>query len=155
MLRYVSVIGCVFAFLIGGSPGLPADDKGEQGVLYEVPTTGKILDVTYMPEFDEWWVKCREGDSISVYSYDRQHRKWGRARFIPVPAATKASKTQDAAKAQAGTTADQAAAPPVEEDQKKPKPEQTEPETKSPQEKAPPDRKKNWWNPLRFFKEKK
>ena len=32
---------------------------------YQVPTTGEIMDVIYLPEFDEWWVKCREGKAVN------------------------------------------------------------------------------------------
>jgi len=41
------------------------------------------MDVVYQPEFDEWWVKCREGDTICVYSYDARAREWGKILFLP------------------------------------------------------------------------
>ncbi len=57
--------------------------KPESEISYQVPTSGKILDVVYRPEFDEWWIKCREGDAISVYSYEPRSEKWGKVRFVP------------------------------------------------------------------------
>jgi hypothetical protein len=64
---------------------LAAEKDNRKHNTFEVPTTGRIIDVTYMPEFDEWWVKCREKDGISVYTYDRRSKEWQRARFVAVP----------------------------------------------------------------------
>jgi hypothetical protein len=58
------------------------DDARRTAPIFEVPTSGTIMDVTYRPEFDEWWVKCREGDSVVVYSYDPEAKKWGKVRFV-------------------------------------------------------------------------
>ncbi len=155
MSRYVSMMGCVLAvLLLACSIALPAEEKGDKGVLFEVPTSGKIMDVTYVPEFDEWWVKCREGNAISVYSYDKRHQKWGRARFIPVPPGEKAAKGKDALKP-AATAGEQSQAAPATKEGKTPKPAEAKPEAKSPDGKAPQPHKQKWWDPLRLLKENK
>lgn len=59
-----------------------AEDARQTAPVFEVPTSGTIMDVTYRPEFDEWWIKCREGDSVVVYSYDPESKKWGKVRFV-------------------------------------------------------------------------
>jgi len=73
-------------------------EKSKETVL-QVPTSGSILDVTYLPEFEEWWVKCREGDKIVVYSYDRLSKNWRKVIFeIKKPEPTAAARKPDAPK---------------------------------------------------------
>lgn len=153
MSRFVSMMGCVLAvLLLLCSTASPAEEKGDKGVLFEVPTSGKIMDVTYVPEFDEWWVKCREGDSISVYSYDKRQKKWGRARFIPVPPGEKPAKGKDVVKpGAAGGAGEQAPAPQATQDGKTAKPEEAKPSD----DKARQNHNQKWWDPLRLLKEKK
>jgi len=157
MSRYVSMMGCVLAvLLLVCSTALPAEEKGDKEVLFEVPTSGKIMDVTYVPDFDEWWVKCREGDAISVYSYDKRNKKWGRVRFIPVPPAIKAAKDKDAVKPGPATgAAEQAPATQATKDGKTAKPVEAKPEAKPVDEKARQNHHQKWWDPLRLLKEKK
>src|SRR4030042_3626083 len=68
--------------------------KKEKITMFEVPTTGKIMDVEYRPEFDEWWVKCREGDHISVYSYEPKTHSWGKVVFTPQKAEDQDKKAE-------------------------------------------------------------
>lgn len=155
MSRYVSLIGSVLV-LLGCSAALAADAKDEKAVVFEVPTTGEIMDVTYIPEFEEWWVKCREGKAISVYSYDKHNKKWGRARFIPVPPGEKAAKGKEPVKPAPGkASTDQTAAPPAEKDGTPPKPEETQPEAKPSEPKEPQTKHQKWWDPFGLLKEKK
>jgi hypothetical protein len=103
--------------------------------LYEVPTTGKIVDVEYRPEFDEWWVKCKEGDSIVIYSYDKRGHKWGKIVFS-------AKKSEEPGSAPERTKP----APPPE----------TAPVSPRPEESAKPPEKRGdkpaWWDPLNIIK---
>jgi hypothetical protein len=116
-----------------------ADKKTEKINIYEVPTTGKITDVDYRPEFDEWCVKCREGENIAVYSYDRRSQKWGRVQFVPKKPEEKAKPPETSpppeSAPQAGKTNEA-----VHEAQRKP-PEKVEKKTD-----------KKWWDPLHLFK---
>src|SRR5208283_3919718 len=68
--------------------------KKEKITVFEVPTTGKIIDVQYRPEFDEWWVKCREGNDIVIYSYEKLTRKWGRVLFTTKKPDEKGKQTE-------------------------------------------------------------
>lgn len=74
------VVLCCAVFLLGHE-AWATDKVREKSTTLNVPTSGKIMDVTYMPEFDEWWVKCREGENIAVYSYDRRAKTWGKVLF--------------------------------------------------------------------------
>lgn len=83
MIRTFALISLVL-FVVGMPWEVSAVEKKKDFVnMYEVPTTGKILDVQYRPEFDEWWVKCQEGDSIVLYSYDKRGHRWGKIIFVP------------------------------------------------------------------------
>ncbi len=65
----------------GGQPGRAA--KPEVTDTIEVPTTGQIMDVRYYPEYGQWWIKCREGSNITVYTFDDRSKKWGSMIFVP------------------------------------------------------------------------
>lgn len=156
MSRCISVIGCMLVLLVTGSVALSADEKTEKAVVFEVPTSGQIMDVVYIPEFEEWWVKCREGNSISVYSYDKRNRKWGRARFIPVPPGEKTAKGKEAVKpSPKAAPPEQATGPSTETNEQKMKPEEPKPAAKPPVEKAPPVQQQKWWDPFGLLKDKK
>jgi hypothetical protein len=130
----VFVLGISFA----GHDALAFMKRKDKSTVFEVPTTGKILDVKYHPEFDEWWVHCREGDSIVVYTYDHRNQTWAKVSFIPKKPEDKAQKIEKPDKTKqpgdAGTVA------PKEE----PKPEPPKPEPK-----REPDKK--WWDPLKLL----
>jgi hypothetical protein len=66
-----------------GHVAVAAEKPKDKVTTFNVPTSGKIIDVIYSGEFDEWWVKCREGDNIVVYTYDRRSKSWGRVSFVP------------------------------------------------------------------------
>ncbi|MFH1116831.1 MAG: hypothetical protein V1792_23185 [Pseudomonadota bacterium] len=87
IFRIVAVYAVLLMF-----PGTDARlwaEETKTTTTYAVPTTGEIMDVMYLPEFDEWWVKCREGKGVSVYSYDKRSKKWGQALFLPEKAVEK------------------------------------------------------------------
>ena len=82
--RTLAVVLSIFMFCVYATDAPCASGKKrDRSSVLEVPTTGKIMDVVYQPEFDEWWVKCREGDNICVYSYDARAREWGKVLFVP------------------------------------------------------------------------
>ena len=64
--------------------------RKDKSTIFEVPTSGKILEVNYRAEFDEWWVHCREGETIVVYTYDNRTNSWGKVMFTPKKADDKA-----------------------------------------------------------------
>jgi hypothetical protein len=102
------------------------------------------VDVEFRPEFDEWWVKCREGENISVYTYDRRMNKWGRVQFVPKKTDNK-GQTEEPEKPAVPQTAP--AAPRT--------PEPAKPPESKPEPPKPPEPKKNetrWWDPLNVFK---
>ncbi|AFM24396.1 hypothetical protein [Desulfomonile tiedjei] len=119
------------------------EKKSERMSLFEVPTTGKIMDVEFRPEFDEWWVKCREGENISVYTFDRRANKWGRVQFMP-------------RKADAKTHVEEPEKPAIPQSAPAPKPpEPVKPPETKPEPTKPPEQKKTetrWWDPLNVFK---
>jgi hypothetical protein len=115
--------------------------KKERITVFEVPTTGKIMDVEYRPEFDEWWVKCREGDHISVYSFEPKTQSWGKALFIP-------QKPQDQAK-----KAEEMKEPAIPTKDKRPEKKPAGRAKASEKETSKPDLRKKWWDPLNILKE--
>ncbi len=78
-----------------GQPGKAA--KPEVTDTIEVPTTGQIMDVRYYPEYGQWWIKCREGSNITVYTFDDRSKKWGSMIFVPKKP-TPAEKKPDTAR---------------------------------------------------------
>jgi hypothetical protein len=83
MTRACLVAMLILGLLVMGRFACAAEKRKEVINFYEVPTSGKIIDVEYRPEFDEWWVKCREGETIAVYSYDKRGNRWGKIVFAP------------------------------------------------------------------------
>jgi hypothetical protein len=162
-----ATFGIVLSLAVGLKEARSADKT--QVTIYKVPTSGKILDVIYAPEFDEWWIKCREKDGIAVYTYDRRTGKWGKALFEPGKRSTGTSGKESPAKREAAAkeskeTAGNRVKP--SEDQKaqektesKPATSKTGPEklsTPHPEQKpeAKPGKKK-WWNPLNLLEKTK
>jgi len=74
------VVICCAVFLLGHE-AWATDKVREKSTTLNVPTSGKIMDVTYMPEFDERWAKRRAGHNIAAYSYDRRAKTWGKVLF--------------------------------------------------------------------------
>ena len=71
------------ALFLLGQNAFAAEKKPVKMPVFEVPTSGKIIDVQYHPEFDEWWVKCREGNDIAIYSYDKMSPQMGPSPLHP------------------------------------------------------------------------
>ena len=150
------VVICCAVFLLGHE-AWAAEKAREKSTTLNVPTSGKIMDVTYMPEFDEWWVKCREGENIAVYSYDRRAKTWGRVLF---------TRKQSEGKAQTPVTGEKPGKTEPTPDSQVDEPGKgtitegrpEEPlkqgtETKKEEEKRPTKGEKmQWWNPLNILK---
>jgi hypothetical protein len=132
----------IFAVLLGTSFAVHDSSafmkRKDKTTVFEVPTTGKILDVKYHPEFDEWWVHCREGDNIVVYTYDHRNQTWAKVLFTPKKPDEKSQKVErlDRTKqpGEPGTVS-------AKEEQK--------PEPPKPEPKREPDKK--WWDPLKLL----
>jgi len=135
----------------------PPESDGRKVIVYEVPTTGKIMDVIYVPDFDEWWVKCQEQGGISIYSFDKKSKKWGQIRFVPATGAIKdkpeptikstqreepASGVTDGKPGDKKTGQDESVVSPVSGSEHK----------KPDDDKKRTGEKKKWWDPLNFFK---
>jgi hypothetical protein len=142
-----------------GQVGSASDMPKGQPPVFTVPTTGSIIDVKYMPEFDDWWVKCREGESIAVYSYDRQTKKWGKVIFVPDKAKASAQK-REKPKTHETPKPTQEAKPSTADEGIKTQsaPEKKKEAVPSPkrgaQEKEKKPSKGKWWDPLGILKTK-
>lgn len=130
--------------LLLSSPCASFVKKKEKGSVYEVPTSGKILDVRYHPEFDEWWVHCKEGESIAVYSYDEKTRQWGKILFTAKKTESPSDKLET-----------RPASPDVSVNTKSSAPDLADSTTKvEPNKDGESDKKrKKWWDPLNIMKE--
>lgn len=162
MLAVVALI-----FLAGGAGAASQDTKPDRPTVYKVPTPGKIVDVEYRPEFDEWWVKCREDGAIAVYSYDHKAKKWGKVLFVPEKPQPIPQRAEKDVRLEKPQVKPPDATPQPKKKQKegdKAKPagdgEETIPdEVKPPETKKdePPQKEekagtKKWWNPLEILK---
>ncbi len=143
----------LFSFGLAGGNAFSAERQdrrtGKMSV-YEVPTTGKILDVEYNSVFDEWWVKCREGENIAVYSYDLRTQKWGRVQFVPHKPEEKAKWPETPGK---GGTESGPSAPTTEKGQDPGK--NVQPKSDAQQKTPEKEQKKTdtkWWDPLNVLK---
>jgi hypothetical protein len=76
-------LGLFCLFIVSHWPLTSHCQQVKPKMIYQVPTSGEIIDVVYRIEFDEWWIKCREGDGIVVYTFDREDKVWGMVRFEP------------------------------------------------------------------------
>jgi len=139
---FVASLATFLIFSFASDSGFAQSRKKEKITVFEVPTTGKIMDVEYRPEFDEWWVKCREGDHISVYSYEPKTHSWGKVLFAP-------KKVEDQDK-----KGEKHKEPAIPEKDKGTEKASTEQVRASPEkEPAKPEQKKKWWDPLNILKE--
>jgi len=135
MTKAYRVVLLFLGLLIMGQFVYAGDKKKETSNFYEVPTSGKIIDVEYRPEFDEWWVKCREGETIAVYSYDKRGHRWGKIVFSP-------KKSEEQAK-------------PAPAGESEPLRQEGKPDAKPRAPATKPDRKSDkakWWDPLNIIK---
>ena len=138
---FLASLATLLIFSLACDSGFGQVRKREKITVFEVPTTGKIMDVEYRPEFDEWWVKCREGDQISVYSFEPKTRSWGKALFTPQRAQNKDKKAEKP-KEPVIPAKDKAL-------EKKP----TGQAKPSEKETAKPELRKKWWDPLNILKQ--
>lgn len=132
----------IFAVLLGTSFAVRDSSafmkRKDKTTVFEVPTTGKILDVKYHPEFDDWWVHCREGDNIVIYTYDHRNQTWAKVLFTPKKPDEKSQKVERLDRTK----------PPGEPGTVPPKEEQ-KPEPPKPEPRREPDKK--WWDPLKLL----
>ena len=141
MTRAHSTLLFLLGILMIGQFAYAAEKKRETINLYEVPTSGKIIDVDYRPEFDEWWVKCREGETIAVYSYDKRGHRWGKIVFTPKKAEDR-TKPGEKTKAPPGPDTE----PLSQEEKAGPRPKDQEPKQDGKTDKT------RWWDPLNIIK---
>lgn len=153
-----ALVALSFVVLMG-LPALAAEKlikpevKKEKTPVFEVPTTGRIMDVQYRPEFDEWWVTCREGENITVYSYDKRSQRWGQATFTPRGADQKTSKSGLKDRDRSASIEETEGASPAGRIHEPTKAEEPRPDTRKEADKvAKPDAKK-WWDPLNIIKQ--
>ncbi|MGB6063486.1 MAG: hypothetical protein WBG50_01670 [Desulfomonilaceae bacterium] len=139
------------ALLLVAQTASPAEKKPGKMLVFEVPTSGTIMDVQYHPEFDEWWVKCREGTNIVIYSYEKLTRKWGRVVFTPKKPDEKVKQTEGGKRPEAGATSGQTAAGMPQAETKQDSGQQTGPK-KGPGAEHKQGDKKKWWDPLNIIK---
>jgi len=146
-----AILAFSLALLISGQIALAAEKKPGKPPVFEVPTSGKIMDVQYRPEFDEWWVKCREGADIAIYSYEKMTRKWGKVLFTPKKPDEKSKQAEGTLELEIGSPSGDAGVSPPKEDKK-----QDSGKTEGPKKQTVPDRKKTdekkWWDPLNIIK---
>jgi hypothetical protein len=140
-IKHLSVI---FVFVLGisfaGHDALGLmKKKGGKRTVYEVPTTGKIINVEYHPEFDEWWVHCREGNNVVVYTYDYRNKTWAKVTFTPKKTEEQPQKTGNPVKTK---TTGQAGTATIEEEQK------TQHPKIAPIQKG---HERRWWDPLKLL----
>ena len=108
----------------------PASNKTVTAT-YHVPSKGKIMDVTYRPEYDQWWVKCREKDDVTIYTFDEYSKQWGCVVFTTNSAPPEKKTEKPAAKKTI-------VKPEAKSDNKKPQPEKIEKKDEKTSESAKP-----------------
>lgn len=152
-LRFLAFAALLTALVSASAATFSFAQEIKETTTYQVPTTGEIVDVIYRPEFDEWWVKCREGKAISVYSYDKRSKKWGRALFLPQRPDEKGKKT--AKPDESAVSPEKKDRRPEELKERERSPDVAEPPAGSeqPPKKSEPARdKKKWWDPFNILK---
>ena len=162
VMKRKSALGALvltLTFVVLGWICSAAETPKGQPPIFKVPTTGTIIDVIYVPEFDDWWVKCREGESVAVYSYDRQRKKWGKVVFVPDKAKAAAMKREMTETEKPSKPALETKPPVPAEGMKTPSvPEKKKELAPVPQKSSQPKEKKQfkhkWWDPLGIIKTK-
>ena len=152
-MRIIMYAVSVIVILLGGVAVCSAADEKTTNrtvtATYHVPTDGKIMDVTYHPEYDQWWVKCREKNDVTIYTYDEYSKQWGCVVFTSKkPTATQRKpEKSNTKKTQLKTApkADKPKAQPVKPEKKEEKASAVKkpPETKEIQKKE--ESKENKW----------
>ncbi len=160
MTRFLALAACAILGMLASANAESWAEERKATTTYVVPTSGEIMDVIYLPEFDEWWVKCKEGKGVSVYSYDKRSKKWGHALFVPRKVLEKpkngtrpGGSEKPVQKEKSGTAPQTEIQPPG-----KPKEKQVTPDAgsvnSSPKREAgnTKSEKKKWWDPLQLLK---
>ena len=124
---------------------------------YPVPTDGKIMDVTYHPEYDQWWVKCREKNNIAIYTYDEYSKQWGCVVFTPKKPTAPQIKTEKSKdkKAKSNTTPNtiKSKAQPIKPGKKEEKPVgQEKPAEPKTTQKKDESKQQKWMTPFDVLK---
>jgi hypothetical protein len=109
---------------------------------FEVPTTGSIIDVNYRPEFDEWWIQCREGENVVIYTYDHKTQSWGKVIFTPKKAEDRATIPADKTRTSEPTQ--------LPREEEKSHGQKVDGKKDSDKEQKKADKK--WWDPLNLIK---
>jgi len=158
-MRFLVLVACLTAFVPASADTFSSAQESKATTTYQVPTTGEIMDVTYRPEFDEWWVKCREGKGVSVYSYDKRSKKWGRALFVPQRPGDKGKKTAKPEEAAGSEESTGSSVTKGRQPEKLKEPEQSSDgagkipgSEQQPRKSEPVREKKKWWDPLNLLK---
>lgn len=147
----VALIAVGVAVAAVGHLAFALEKPKERVTVFSVPTSGKIMDVIYSQEFDEWWVKCREGENIVVYVYDRRSKSWGRVLFTPKAqqeAARKPGKLESGSKV---APIESAAEAPKEVTPEEPRKTAVDSKMSEAAKEVKPE-KKRWWDPLTILK---
>lgn len=97
MKKTLVLVACLSGGLLIASVASSSEKDRARSTLYEVPTSGRIVDVSYMPVYEEWWVKAQEKDGFSIYTYDMKSKKWHRAKFVAVPPPSADTEAKEAA----------------------------------------------------------
>jgi hypothetical protein len=138
------------ALLVLGQNTLFAEKKSAKVPIFEVPTSGKIIDVQYRPEFDEWWVKCREGDDIVIYSYEKLTRKWGKVLFTTKKPDEKGKQTEGMQEPETGSPLGETGVGASREQKR-----QDTGKIEGPKKQSDADHRKGaqkkWWDPLNII----
>ncbi|MDQ7783003.1 MAG: hypothetical protein RDU20_09000 [Desulfomonilaceae bacterium] len=156
MMTLLTLAACLVGVLLGCADTVSWAQETKAPLTYRIPTTGEIMDVTYLPEFDEWWVKCREGRNISIYSYDKGSKKWRHAVFVPEKPVEKAQKTVKPEKpgesVPAAGTHDEGTVKTQERQEGSDAGTTLSGSEQDAGKKKPEDDKKKWWDPLKLLK---
>ncbi len=97
MKKTFMLVACLSGGLLIASVASSSEKDKARSTLYEVPTSGRIVDVSYMPVYEEWWVKAQEKDGFSIYTYDMKSKKWHRAKFVAAPPPSADTEAKSAA----------------------------------------------------------
>jgi hypothetical protein len=150
-VKYLAaILAFSLALFLVGQSALAAEKRPSKLPIFEVPTSGKIMDVQYRPEFDEWWVKCREGSDIAIYSYDKMRRKWGRVLFTPKKPDEKGKQSEGVQESETGSPSGETGVVAPEEQKR-----QDSGKIEGPKKQSDADQKKGgqkkWWDPLNII----
>lgn len=149
-LRLISAITFLAFVCMLTVPAFSFTKKKDKSAVFEVPTSGKIIDVKYHPEFDEWWVHCQEGDNIAIYTYEPRTRTWGKVLFAPKKPDDKVLKPDQVKEQEKARKPDEMETLPSRQEEKAEDQRSGLPKKDQEKDQKKPDRK--WWDPLNILK---